>query len=142
MKDFVTRSSFGLMDIIALLVGISFVVSSIAPRFEGRIFPVASGFTIDRVEPAGDGAVRIWGRFFINRPDCDFARLDWLLVGVSRNVSVPVVFEEGSKERSGGAVEFGPWLVQLTEAQLARSGVISYHQCPWRPWLTDTQLLP
>jgi len=126
-----------------MLVVLALFVNSFAGRLEGSLAPVANNMVITKVTPATQGYSRIWGEFDLHRPGCDFAGLDWFLVGNSRDVLADLVFEEGTKEREGGGQTFGPWRIQLIPIQIAdRSRAVVYHNCPWRWWKTETELYP
>ena len=127
-----------------MMVAIFFIfLDYVGGVIEGRIWPVVSEVGIERVEPADNGYTRIWGSFDLVRKGCSFKGLEWMLLGAVRNVSANLIFEEGTKERSKGVQEFGPWLVQLTELQVKNSSAaIVYHSCPWRWWETETEFYP
>jgi hypothetical protein len=143
MVDFLTRSTWSALDRLAgLLALLGLLALMFAGKIEGAIAPVADDFEVERTVWTLDGGVRVWGDMVIERPSCSFIRLEWYLVGQSRDVLVPVKFEEGTKLRDGGVAEWGPWLVDLPEYGLNQSRVIVFHQCPYRPWLTETHLFP
>lgn len=147
MKSFLTRSRWSRVDFFWLGV---VLVALIVPRFlfpiigkaEGLFFPAATDFTVTRVETDGPASTLIWGHLFRPRPDCEFRAVAWALDG--NGTSVPVIVEHlrGSVARPAGRSEFGPWRLSIPPAQMANSHAVVFHQCPWRPWLTETHLYP
>jgi hypothetical protein len=107
-------------------------------RAEGHIWPVTVGTQIEQTETDGPFATRVWGSFEIVRPECSFRKIEWLLVGLSRDVPISIVYEAGPKVRPGGINGFGPWLLDLSPEQLKQTRATVFHQCKWRPWLTET----
>lgn len=127
----------GALALVALFLG------TIGGSIEGRFAPAVTDVEVSRIDPVGETHSRIWGSMRIVRAGCDFAGLEWFLLGTSRRVLADLVFEEGAKERGNGVQDFGPWLVQLTPDQLQnRSVAVAYHDCPWRWWRTETTFYP
>lgn len=147
MKSFLTRSRWSRVDFFWLGV---VLVALIVPRFmfpligraEGFLAPAASDFTVTRIEADGPASTLIWGQLTRTRPDCEFRAVAWSLDG--NGTSVPVIVEHlrGSIARPAGISEFGPWRLSIPPAQMASSHAVVFHQCPWRPWLTETHLFP
>lgn len=125
------------------LVIVLVTINATGGKVEGFLFPVVEDFEIETYERAGDVGTRISGHFTIVRPGCDFAGLEWVLKGVSRDVVANVQFEEGTRIREGGRNDFGPWRIQLTERQIrSQSHAVAFHKCPYRWWITKTDLHP
>ena len=145
MADFVKRTSWHWSDWIAAIItlmgiGLWFASPHIG-GLEGRTNPVATLFEIEVVEDRRV-ATAVTGTFQIDRPGCDFQRIEWYLVGASREVLIDLEFEEGTRVRDGGFQEFGPWVLSIRPEQLERTRADVIHQCPFRPWLTRTPLFP
>lgn len=145
MKEFLTRPGWSVLDRLAAVVGVLcvlfFMMTPVVGRVEGRIAPVVSDFQIESVR--GVHKSNITGSFRINRLGCTFIRLDWFLVGHSREVLVDVKFESGSRVRGENLQTFGPWLIDVPPDSLSdytRADVV--HQCPGRPWVTVTSIYP
>lgn len=119
-----------------LLVVVYIAVSEIGGAVEGQVAPVVVDVRVDWTDHSETQSVAS-GFFHLARPGCDFDDLAWRL-DADRAPRVPIEFLEGTKEREGGIQEFGPWLVQLSPSQRTRSRAVVFHQCPYRPWLTET----
>ncbi|WP_323022389.1 hypothetical protein [Pararhodobacter sp.] len=147
MRDFLLRSRWSRLDyfwlgvvLVALLV--PRLLFPVIGRVEGFLWPAASGFVVTRIEADGLASTLIWGELTRPRPACEFRAVSWALDG--NGTSVPVVVEHlrGSVARPAGRSAFGPWRLSITPEQLPVSHAVVYHQCPWRPWLTETHLYP
>ncbi|MBV6637035.1 MAG: hypothetical protein KI788_14160 [Mameliella sp.] len=111
-------------------------------RLEGRLFPVVANMQIEATERNAISA-HVGGSFEIVRPGCEFQRIEWKLVGQLRSTTVDVSFLDGNIVRAAGFNAFGPWLVAMSKHELERSSVAAvFHQCPSRPWLTQTHFYP
>lgn len=145
-RSFAIRSSWSFADKIAgfaaLLLVVVFVFGDVFGRIEGRLFPVASDFTVSAVIGPTDRSMIVSGSFDILRPGCGNAEVRWLLSNGERTVPVTLEFLNGARVRSGGANAFSNWLVGVPVESLEDSIVIVSHQCPFRPWRTVTQLYP
>ncbi|WP_373636637.1 hypothetical protein [Yoonia sp. BS5-3] len=122
----------------ALLLTSAWFLSMVGGRIEGYFFPVTEIGVIETHEAVGETWTRIWGRSRRLR-HCSFDHLSWYLGRGAENSRADLIFEEGTKLRGDGHFGFGPWLVQLTPAQLfERSYAVVYHRC--HPlWLTETR---
>lgn len=131
-----------------------FMWPAIAPTFgriEGKIAPVATGFTIQSVQPHLT-ASHIKGTFVLERAaECDYRGVEWFIVSDTRDVLVEVAFLSGSVVRSDGVNAYGPWQIGMKpETLIESSRAEAHHQCHWRiwgkrvpkPWITKTQLFP
>jgi hypothetical protein len=139
----VRRAIWSLERLNLLWIGLALIVW-LAPIgiIEGRAAPVVTPVQLDVIQADGVSS-RIRGRFTLLRPGCDFRELEWELVGETRTVPVPVVFEEGAVIRPGGVNEFGWWRLLASPDQITKKGrAVVYHQCPGRPWLTVTHFYP
>ena len=112
-------------------------------RIEGKFFPVIAKINISKTEAANLVSIRLWGDYVILREGCSFQRTEWIFTGTSNNHSVPVVYEDGTKDLTKGWHEFGPWLLMLTRQQFRNNTIgEAVHTCPWRPWSTRTVFYP
>lgn len=103
--------------------------SAYLPLIEGRLFPVVVGVQITQTEAAGPISTRIWGEFEKVR-DCTFLGIEFYLGDIDRSARAQLMLEEGSKVRGNGFEDWGPWVVQLTESQLAENSyAIVRHRC-------------
>ncbi len=106
-------------------------------NLEGRLYPVTSRATITHIDAVDATHVRVWGRATRLR-DCSFEGLRWYYGTRKNRVLVAMTFEEGTRLRPTGQMDFGPWLIQLTPAQLQnRSFAVATHRCHWL-WRTRT----
>ena len=101
----------------AMFTGLYILASTYGGRIEGRLFPVVVDVTIDRTEAVDSISSRLWGRFRKVR-ECNFVEIEFFLGSPNKSAAVSVTLEEGSKLRGNGIEEWGPWVVQLTGAQL------------------------
>ena len=120
------------------LISCLFFLGAVGGRIEGDFFPVTNMGVIEAHAAEGETWTRIWGHSFRLR-HCSFDHLSWYLGHEDDDSRADLIFEEGTKVRSNGRFDFGPWLVQLTPQQLfGRSYAIVYHRChPF--WLTETR---
>lgn len=137
---FLLRSNWSYWDKVAAIFAIfasvlAYSLPSVG-RFEGKLAPVVTGFNISDVAVVTSGKTEVHGTLNIDRLGCVFNRLEWYLVGSSREALVGVEFKAGSRVRETREQHFGPWIVDMSsEALLTNSRVIVFHQCPKRPWL-------
>ena len=133
----------GAGTLFALLLCLSVIyLPDAVGRLEGRLFPVVTGMQIKATERNAISA-HVSGSFEIARPGCEFQRIEWKLVGQLRSTTVDVSFLKGNVVRKGGHNTFGPWLVAMSKHELERASVAAvFHQCPARPWLTQTHFYP
>lgn len=145
-RSFAIRSSWSFADKVAgftaLLLVVVFVFGDVFGRLEGKLFPVASGFTVSAEVGPTDRSMIVSGSFDILRPGCDGAEVRWLLSNGDRTVPVTLDFLNGPRVRYGGPNTFSNWLVGVPPESLEGSVVLVSHQCPYRPWRTVTQLFP
>lgn len=129
---------FALITFLAMLF---VLLDTFAPVYEGKIFPVVDRMTITKQEPVGETQTRIWGTFNKLR-DCDFKAISFWLGNEEIASLASLIFEEKSKTRTAGLEDFGPWLVQLDEYQLANNSFSTVtHEChPF--WNTKTRFYP
>lgn len=110
-------------------------------RLEGQFFPVVSEVEITRAERDGDTHSLIWGTFNLNRDNCGFGGIEWVLVGVKRDVLLDLDILEEARERFNGPQEFGPWRLQASLDQIPRTKAVVYHDC--NPlYKTETEFYP
>lgn len=120
------------------------------PSIETRFFPVMGSpdnLQLKYVFPESLTTSLIEGKTTRNR-NCDFRGLNWYIgTRGGRAAAVTVEFREGAKIRNAGVMEFGPWLVYATPAQLElNSYADALHQCyvsifGWRipyPWISQS----
>ena len=145
MTRFVLRYQWSwpdrLVGILVLCVVILHYSLDFVGAAEGRVMPVVRGFTMQQTG-AESGEVVVAGAFTITRPACKFRRIEWRLVKAGRDVPVEIELRDGPKVRPGGDNHFENWAIFMNPEDLRDSFVTVYHQCPWRPWLTITQLYP
>ncbi|PWE26808.1 hypothetical protein C4N9_20445 [Pararhodobacter marinus] len=146
MKSFLTRSRWSRVDFFALgFVLMALILPRTFPllgRVEGFLFPAATDFTITRIETDSPSTTLIWGHLTRVRAACEFRAVAWALDG--NGTSVPVIVEHlrGSIARPEGRSAFGPWRLSIAPDQMPATHAVVFHQCPWRPWLTETHLYP
>lgn len=119
-------------------VGVYIMLDLVGGQIEGRIMPVVSEVEISRTEPINESETRFWGSFKKLR-NCRFEDMAFYLGAPGESARADFRFEEGGKVRSNGYEYFGPWVVQLTQRQLASGSYsIATHRC--NPlWLTETR---
>lgn len=146
MTGFIFRSSWSWLDKLMFYFGaitlLVFVFSEKIGEIEGALAPVVTGFELTEQTPVNPAMVDVEGRFVIQRPNCDFVQLLWVLVGDVRNVPIDITFTEGAQERKGGVNTFGPWSVAIAPEKLSNTKAAAIHKCPYRSWKTITHLYP
>ena len=109
-------------------------------RLEGRFWPVVSAFKITSIVEYGTAKIDLYGTSQKVR-NCDFERLEWRINNGSQSTPATVIFGEGTVLRPPGPLGFGPWVMDITKADLDRSFARVYHKCHWG-WLTVTDFYP
>lgn len=154
MMAFIKRVNYSMPDKLAWVVLLIFCAWLALPwigKLEGQYFPVVRDFQVIKWQ-SGErkfnshtpiDATRIGGTMEIVRASCDFLRVEAELRSDIKRTELKLVFEEASKLRLEGVHDWGEWALAAPIDSVQDHGVlISYHQCPWRPWLTETHLFP
>lgn len=110
-------------------------------RIEGRLWPVATGFEVTKTEEV-DGRARLSGVFNIERPSFSEPIVQWYLSSGRRETRIRIDFLRGAKLRTDREQEFREWQLDIPVSQLERTRAVVLHQCPNRPWLTETVIFP
>ena len=122
----------------ALLV---YLVDAIAPKLEGRFFPVASQVVLyDPVPHVPPAYQYVWKGRAQKLRDCEFVALDWYLGkrGGGR-VGIAAKFLDAPQVRRTGLIQFERIVIALEkDALISNSHADVIHKCPWRPWQTRT----
>ena len=145
MKDFARRASWSAMDKLAATLsalGISlYFAHPYIGRIEGRHFPVVGFFEVQGISSYGAGT-KLTGTMSITRPRCNFHHIEWYLATPYRRTLLGLNFMEGAKVRPGGWQDWGPWVLDVPMESMDQTVAVVFHQCPYRPWLTQTHLYP
>ena len=117
------------------------------PAVESWLYPVTSNVDVYKVEPVGNGKIKIWLTFEKNRT-CTFVDIGFYEVdkehGGLRRVPFKLLEDDGEEpiSRPEGTQSAGPWLVGVSgEGALKRLAATTRHKC--HPlWDTVTKFYP
>ena len=137
------RAAFFYITLSALLgMSVAPFVVAFAPYIEGRLLPVVEDAEITRTKAISSTETMIFGEAKKLR-NCKFKDIDFRFKDRPNSPGVFVRWEfiEGTKDRSGGWFDFGPWKLWLKAGDiLNKTESYVYHEC--HPlWLTKTKFL-
>lgn len=124
----------------ALLV---YIVGAIAPKLEGRFFPVNT--PLELFDPAAfppPAYQYVWRARAQKLRDCEFVRIEWFLgQRAGGRVLISAEFLDAPQIRPLGIIELDRLVIALDQdAVLSNSHADVIHKCPWRPWQTRSPL--
>lgn len=130
------------VGVFCVIVYASISQGGMLPKLEGRLWPVTDRISITGWEPYPPVPNRYRYSGNANKfRDCDYEGIAWWLIEDNHYVRVPrTYFEDAPTRRPVGTLEWEALVTNLNPDQLLYSsyGVV-YHNCPYIPWLTETE---
>jgi hypothetical protein len=121
------------------------LVSQIGAAYEGRLWPVVTGFEIIEVTPGPtplDSTIYV---HFDKQRNCEYVGISWDWKSGGTYVRVPVILNPpvgSAATRPLGKADAGPWVVQIPPEKIRGSSRVTLnHRCSLL-YITQTEVYP